>query len=420
MAALALIAGAVLRLHAIGGNDRLSSDELGYIGDANKLIDLSGYSSFHWAPGTPILFTILAWLSGHSEISAVTHSHGIAQYAQWLVEMATIGLAGAFAWRIAGVWAALVAVVAIATYGPLIDVTRTYLSEPLGGLMLLAMVGAAAWCRRRSWRWLVAAGVLGGLACLAREDFLPGLLVLVVALALARRGERRRALRRAAIYLAAALLTLAPWVAFASAETNSFVAVTTGGNDSLFIGTYLPGDGSQFQTVAAFRPAVCRRFPGECDSPPGDAAPMFRLIAAEHPGDTRSQAVAAAVLSNLHKYMLGRPLSFAAMLARKLWDMWSAPWSGGNGTRLAPGGVAAALELAYVAAAWLGLAMALWLFRRRWSVVVPAVVLLAIVYFNDWFGPAPRDTLRLAPLLFALGAAGSTTACRRVARSARQ
>jgi hypothetical protein len=404
-----------MRLHAIGGDDRLSSDELGYIGDANKLINLSGYNSFHWAPGTPILFAITALLSGHPEISAVTHSHGIAQYAQWLIELVTMAAASAFAWRIAGIWAALIAVLGIATYGPLIDVTRTYLSEPLGGLMLIAMVGAAAFARRRDWRWLVAAGVVGGLACLAREDFLPGLLVLVVALALAPRGERQGAFRRAAIYLAAALVTLAPWVAFASVENHGLVAITTGGTDSLFIGTYLPGNGSQFQTVAAFKAAVCHRLPRDCDSPPGDAAPMFQLIAAEHPGDTRDQAVTAAVLSNLRKYMLGRPLAFAGMLARKLWSMWSAPWSGGNGTQRAPAGAAEALDLACVAAAWLGLLLALWLFRRRWAVLVPAIVLLAVIFFNDWFGPEPRDTLRLAPLLFGLGSVGLAAAGARLA-----
>jgi hypothetical protein len=416
---LALLAGAVLRLRAIGGDNRLSSDELGYIGDANRLIHLSGYNSFHWAPGTPILFAIVALLGGHSEISAVTHSHGIAQYAQWLVEMATLAGAGAFAWRVAGVWAALLAVLAIATYGPLIEVTRTYLSEPLGGLMLIAMVAAAAWARQRDWRWMIAAGVVGGLACLAREDFLPGLLVVIVALALARREERRRAVRRAAIYLAAALVTLAPWVAFASAEQHGLVAITTGGTDSLFIGTDLPGDGSPFQTVAAFKTVVCHRFPRKCDSPPGDAAPMFQLIAAEHPGDTRSAAVTAAVLSNLRKYMLGRPLAFTGMLARKLWNMWAAPWSGGNGTRLGPGAVASALDLAYVSAAWLGLLLALWLCRRRWAVVVPATVLLAIIFFNDWFGPEPRDTLRLAPLLFVLGAVGLAATGARLASAVR-
>lgn len=404
--AVCVLAGAVLRAHAIGGNDRLSSDELGYIGNADKLLDLSGYGSFHWAPGTPILFAAVAWLTGHGEISAVTHSHGIAQYTQWLVEVATLVLVAVVAWRLSGRWTALLATAALATYGPLIEVTRTYLSEPLGGLMLVAMVAGAACARTRDWRWLVAAGFLAGLACLAREDFLPGLIVVIVALAIAPRGRRARAARRAATYTAGALIALVPWTAFASAEQHGLVAITTGGNDSLFIGTYLPGDGSQFQTVAAFKGAVCRRFPKECDSPPGDAAPMFQLIAAEHPGDSRSQAITAAVFSNLRKYALGRPFAFAGLLARKLWGMWATPWSGGNGTALAPTGVDEAFDLTAVALAWLGLVAAVWLYRRRWSIIVATAVLLIVVFFNDWFGPQPRDTLRMTPLLFVVGAAG--------------
>jgi 4-amino-4-deoxy-L-arabinose transferase-like glycosyltransferase len=401
-----LLAGAVLRAHAIGGNDRLSSDELGYIGDANSLLHLSGYNSFHWAPGTPLLFALFAVLSGHSEISAVTHSHGIAQYAQLLVELATLVLVGALAWSIAGRWAALLAVFAMASYEPLIVVTRTYLSEPLGGLMLVAMVAAAAFARDRDWRWLLAAGFVGGLACLAREDFLPGLLVVIVALAWARAGMRRKGARRAAVYVAGSLLALLPWVAFASIEEHAFVTVTTGGVDSLFIGTYLPGDGSQFQTVAAYRHAVCRRFPTDCDSPPGDAAPMFKLIVAEHPGDSREAAITAAVLTNLRKYALGRPLAFAGMLIGKAWSTWTVPWSGGNGTAQAPGPLASSLDRAAIAVGWLGLLLAAWIYRRRWPVVVGTAVLLLVFFFNDWFGPQPRDSLRLTPLLFTLGAAG--------------
>jgi len=146
---------------------------------------------------------------------------------------------------------------------------------------------------------------------------------------------------------------------------------------------------------------------------------MFQLIADEHPGDTRSQAITAAVLSNLRKYMLGRPIAFTEMLARKVWGMWAAPWSGGNDTRLGPGGAATALDLAGVAAAWLGLLLALWFFRRRWAVVMPVVVLVAVIFFNAWFGPEPRDTLRLAPLLFVLGSVGLTVAGARLASGLR-
>jgi hypothetical protein len=72
-----------------------------------------------------------------------------------------------------------------------------------------------------------------------------------------------------------------------------------------------------------------------------------------------------------------------------------------------------------VAAAWLGLLLALWLFRRRWAVLVPMIVLLAVIFFNDWFGPEPRDTLRLAPLLFALGAVGLAATGARLASAVR-
>ncbi|MGA2469105.1 MAG: hypothetical protein ABSG64_00255 [Solirubrobacteraceae bacterium] len=408
---VAFIAGAVLRLHAIGTNQRLSVDEFGYVNNADRMLRGESWGSFNWAPGTPALFALAAWLRGYANIAPITHSHGIAQHVQWLVEMTTLVLVGVFAWRIGGLWAAFVAVAAMATYPSLIEVTRTYLSEPLGGLMLVAMVVAAAWARRRTltgtggWRWLIAAGVVGGLACLAREDFLPGIAVIAVALALDARGDRRRAIGRAAIYAVAALATLAPWVAFASNKNGRFVTVTTGGTDALFIGTYLPGDGNQFQTTQAFRPAVCRRFPKECHFPDNDAAPMFQLITAEHPGDNRNQAVTAAVLSNLSKYALGQPVSFAQMLVRKAWEMWWDPWSGGNSATGRPD-TSTTVHRIYVVLAWLGLLIGGLLYRRRWSVIVPTAVFVVVIAVNDWFGPEPRDSVRLSPLLFALGAVG--------------
>ena len=72
-----------------------------------------------------------------------------------------------------------------------------------------------------------------------------------------------------------------------------------------------------------------------------------------------------------------------------------------------------------MAAAWLGLLLALWFFRRRWAVVVPVIVLVAVIFFNAWFGPEPRDTLRLAPLLFVLGSVGLTVAGARLASGLR-
>jgi hypothetical protein len=419
----------VLRAHEIGTNTRLSVDEEGYVNNANHMLHLHGTGSFNWAPGTPIMFAIAAWLRGYAAVAAVTHSHGVAQYAQLFAEAATLVLIAAFAWRIAGAWAGLLAVVAMGFYPPLVEVTRTFLSEPLGGLMLVAMVASAAWARRRGWRALAAAGVVAGLACLAREDFLPGAAVLVLALALDRsrrdanadadananlgaNAAQRTALLHAGIYALAALITLAPWVAYASHQNDRFVTITTGGTDALFIGTYLPGDGNQFADVNKFRPAVCRVLK-KCDTPPGDPAPMFKLILHEHPGDTRNAAVTAAVVTNFRKYVFGDPVSFAGLLVRKFWQTWSAPWSGGNSLNGGAAETSTTLHQFFAALAWIGLLLGAWLYRRRWSVIVPTATLLAVAFVNDWFGPVPRDTLRMWPLLFTLGAIGLVTAGRR-------
>src|SRR5208283_2528640 len=140
--AVAIIAGAVLRADAIGGNDRISTDENAYVLNADRILEDRPFVTFKWAPGTSLMFAAAALLRGFSTVSIVTHSHGVAQYSQLLVEIATLVLVALLAWILAGPWAALLAVVLMATYQPLIDVTRTYLSEPLGGLALIAMVGA--------------------------------------------------------------------------------------------------------------------------------------------------------------------------------------------------------------------------------------------------------------------------------------
>jgi 4-amino-4-deoxy-L-arabinose transferase-like glycosyltransferase len=404
----------VLRIDVIGSNLRLSVDEQGYVNDANHILHGNGTGSFNWAPGTPAMFALFAALRGYAAIAPATHSHGIAQYAQLIAEIVTLILVAVLAWRLAGGWAALLATVALGTYPPLVQITRTYLSEPLGGLMLVALVAAVCWARRRGWRALALAGVIAGLACLAREDFLPAVAVLIVALALDDRPNRRRAIKRAAIYAAAAAATLAPWIAYASHQNDRFVTITTGGTDALFIGTYLPGNGNQFADVNNFRPAVCARL-HKCHTPPGDPAPMFKLIRAEHPGDTRNQAVTAAVVQNFRRYVFGRPVAFTGLLIRKFWATWSAPWSGGNSNHGGASDTSTTLHEIYAALAWLGLLIGAWIYRRRFAIIAPTAALAVVIFVNDWFGPVPRDTLRMWPLVFLLGAVGLVTAARTAA-----
>ena len=142
---------------------------------------------------------------------------------QWLAGTALIPLVFALAATLGGPWAGLVAAVLVATYPPLIAVTGDLLSEPLG--RAVADRGAA---RARA-AALALAGLLLAAAVLTRAN----LLVLIPVLALAARAARRAACSRVA-----ALVPVAAW------SLNVGAPVTTGGGSSLFVGTYLPGDGT--------------------------------------------------------------------------------------------------------------------------------------------------------------------------------
>src|SRR5947209_69745 len=168
---LVVVVGGVLRADSIGSNTHTSADENGYVANANRILAHERYATFEWPPGTSIAFAVFARASGHRSLRLTTHATGPAQYAQLAAGIATLLLIGAIAWFAAGPGAALLATALAASYVPLIVATRTFLSEPTGGLALLAAVAAAAFARSRlgTRRWplaVAAAGFVAGCACL--------------------------------------------------------------------------------------------------------------------------------------------------------------------------------------------------------------------------------------------------------------
>jgi len=416
--AVVIIAGTVLRVDIIGSNDRVSVDEGGYIANANRILEGQQIATYKWAPGTSLMFAAAAVLRGTPRISQAANSHGIAQYSQLVVELLTLILVAVIAWILAGPWAALVATALMATYEPLIDITRTYLSEPLGALTLIAMVAAVSWARKRDVHSLVLAGIVAGLAGLVREDYAVAVAVIVLALALSGYPSRRAAVGRALLYGLVALVVVSPYVVYASIKEKRFTPIVSAGPHALFLGTYLPGGGNQFIDVSVTSKEVCRHFrrshPSYCHLPPGDAQGLFALVQSEHPGDSDQAAAQAAAFNNLDTYMLGEPLKFAHMLWNKAWNMWSYPWSGGNS--VGGGGLARTTSLLqhqiYSAIAWIGMLLGLVLLRRRWAYVVPVLALLAVALLNTFFAITPRDNVRFMPFVFLYGAVGVITALR--------
>ncbi len=414
---LIVIAGGIPRASAIGSNTHLSADENGYVGNANRILAGERYATFKWPPGTSVAFAIATRLSGHHSLRLAMHASGPAQYMQLAIGVLTLALVAALTWILAGPWAAVLATALVAGYVPLVVATRTYLSEPLGALVLVAAVAAAVLAHRRlgTRRELVAiaaAGVVGALACLTRGDLAIGMAVVALALALAGRPGRRTGAKRGAVYMAALLITLSPWLLYASGKVGRFVPITTAGPDAFFIGTYLPGKGLLVPTEEQLAPEVCRHFPQDCGRYwEHSAAPVFRLIEARHPGLSQNDSVNRENLENIRKYALGRPGAFASMLWSKFWKMWGNVWSGGNGSYHPD--TNKPQHLIYLWFAWIGL-LAGALLTRRFALVVSVAVLLSVAALATLFNDQPRYNVSLMALLLCSGAAGAWLAGERL------
>jgi hypothetical protein len=414
---VAIVAGGIARGAAIGSNTHLSADENGYVANANRMLAGERYATFKWPPATSVAFAVATRLSGHHSLKLAMHASGPAQYAQLAIGVLTLALVAALAWILAGPWAAVIATTLVAVYWPLVVATRTFLSEPLGALVLVATVGAAVFAHRRFGERrellaIAAAGVVGGIACLTRGDLAVGMGVIALALALAGRPTPRRGLLRGGVYLAALLLTLSPWLIYASSVEGRFVPITTAGPHAFFIGTYLPGRGLLVPTEEQLAPEVCRRFPSDCGRYwEHSAAPVFRLIEARHPDLSPTAAVDKENLENIRKYALGKPAAFTSMLWSKFWKMWVNVWSGGNGTYHPD--TSRPQHTIYLLLAWIGLLAGIAL-TRRFALIVSAAVLLSIAGLATLFNDQPRYNVSLMALLLCAGTAGAWLAGERL------
>ena len=422
--AVVLVAGGALRAdRAIHHGKFLSTDERAYavlgIAISHGHYTPRGMNDpLHWPPGTPLLFAVARKVAGAGDANL---DPGAVYAAQWIVGMALIVAVFVLARLIAGPWAGVAAAAGVALYPPLQAITGDLVSEPLGALTLALVLIALAWAWRApppsAWRFAVA-GVLTGAAILVRADLLvlPFVLALLVALTLRRAGARPAVLAAGA-YLLCAVLALAPWSVYASRARHQFTPITTSSWSSLFVGTYLPGDGR----IVGVREAL------------GDEArahnPHLRhvenrnlrtewildAVAARHPGMGRSNALRRETLRNLRVYGLGRPLAFAAMQARKLDRMWIGYDRGTFHNRRTW------ILVLHVLLSAVALAGLLYGIRRTrhpalWAILVTVVTATAV---NSFFVAEARHNARLVPVLVAGGAAGVALGLSRRGRAGR-
>jgi len=176
-------------------------------------------------PGYPF------FLAGIYEIVGLPHgAWTAARLVEALIATSTILLLGLMALQLTRRVATMLIALAIgALYIPLVLVGVSLLTESLFVPLILAAVNCALRCRsaEHRYRWIVAAGVLCGLASLTRGN---GIVLGFALAALVWTGKPRRSLRSIAApatLLLVMALTISPWTIRNAITEHQFVPVTT-------------------------------------------------------------------------------------------------------------------------------------------------------------------------------------------------
>ena len=318
-----------------------SADERSYGKLAVGIADEHTYGNglrdpLHWPPGAPMLFA-----AGHAvapdAASAETFDIPSAYWLQALVSLGTALAAFAIAALLAGAWAGVAAAALVGLYPPLILATGEQISEPLGAFWLtlafllfvvaarrgqgVAVRGRRPGARRggaharRPAAGAVRARPARGAVDLARGRRRGAAASWSAALHPRRRGAGDRALERLRL---AARGRARP----GHARVGS----------ALFVGTYLPGNGTTVgmkRALGARRPSAATRSCGARADFDLEARSVLAVVADRHPDLEFNRAVALEARRNISRYAREDPVGYAGMMLNKVQRMWSRYARGG-------------------------------------------------------------------------------------------
>lgn len=382
-----------------------ANDAKSYLALASEIAHTGDYSTHggaggsrgataYFPPAFPYLLAAVDLIDGHR-----TPRGGAvepARLAQALLGTVTVGLVGLVALEAFGTAVALVALAIAALYPALIELAGAVYAENLLVPLLLAAIWAAFRARRseRPYRWVVAAGVLAGLAALTHQNGIVVLFALLPAV---------WAIRRAPLLLlAVTVLTIAPWTVRNAIVLHSFIPISDETGLTL-AGTYNP--------TSAHDPRIPYRW-RDYKSIPADAALYHEAARLTEPQlDSRFRGRAFHYISH-HPLS---PLAAAYHNTRRLLELeGSFAWRVSTYNIGVPRSTARVGVLGFwlvVLLAVIGAFTALARRAPKWLWVTPVLLYLSVVFIN---AETPRFRIPIDPFLIMLAACALVTAADRV------
>jgi hypothetical protein len=360
--------------------------------------------SSNYSPGLPLFVAGLYKLTGgvHEQLArlALALVGTLSVLFAYLIGRRSLNRGRYGAQNSANVCPALAGALVVAVYPALIEYQGMLMSEPLAATLLSGGVLGALWAwDGGSARWLLPGALFGTLALVRPEYLGVAVLVAVVIFAREARDDWRSSLLRAAVFLGALVVVIAPWTIRNAVALDRFVPISTGGGQVLYAGTYLPSDGDPEEVGAdvvaehpdLFAPADAQRLRLE--------QILARLAQQRYPGLETDQALSKLGKEQLWDDLSDEPLEYAGFVATKVGRVWS---HGPRDVMREPGWQV--LHWTLVALGLLGLAILAW--RRRWEALLIGTIFLAITAISALLVASPRRVLVLVPLLGALAGTG--------------
>ena len=224
-------------------NSAAAISKYGTYHDGNHAAGGTRGPSAYFPPAYSYLLSVVDKLTGGPALGASTVH--LARILQALLGTVTVLLIGLIALELFGVVTALLALAIGAIYPVFIELSSVLVAENLLTVLELGAVLAALRARHttRPWRWVIASGVLVGLAALTHTN--AALIAIPLAFAVkgvtprTRRSIQTAGLAPSATMLAVALLTVTPWLIRDAEVFHHFVPISTEDGITL-AGTYNP------------------------------------------------------------------------------------------------------------------------------------------------------------------------------------